>query len=159
MKDQLRLFDLPQEGFTTDDYYTPKWLFDALKIEFDIDVACPPSGPPHTPCKHFYTQETDGLTSPWYGTVWMNPPYSKPAPWVDKWLEHADGIALLPYAKSKWLQKLWDHQETALMYVYSIKFERADSKLNGSTPFPLGIWGIGKKATNAMLNSGLGKIR
>ena len=89
----------------------------------------------------------------------MNPPYSKPAPWVQKFLEHGDGIALLPYAKSKWLQTLWDHNETRLLYVYSIKFERADTKLNGSIPFPLGLWGIGDTAINALLNCGLGRVR
>ena len=156
---QEPLFKMQQSGLTTDDYYTPKWIFDALKIEFEIDVACPPDGPPNTPCKRYYSQLEDGLTSPWTGTVFMNPPYSKPAPWVQKFLEHADGIALLPYAKSKWLQSLWDHPATRLLYVYSIKFERADTKLNGSTPFPLGIWGIGDTAINALLNSGLGKVR
>ena len=159
MSDQMPLFTMPQAGFTTDDYYTPKWIFDALGVEFDLDVACPPGGSPHTPCKHYYTQADDGLTSPWFGTVWMNPPYSKPAPWVEKWLDHADGIALLPYSKSKWLQRLWDDERTALLYVYSIKFERADKALNGSTPFPLGIWGIGDKCVEALTRSGLGKVR
>lgn len=159
MNEQPPLFTMPQAGLTTDDYYTPKWIFDALGLTFDLDVACPPGGPAHTPCKAYYTQADDGLTSPWNGTVWMNPPYSKPSPWVDKWLHHANGIALLPYAKSKWLQRLWDHDDTALLYVYSIKFERADTALNGSTPFPLGIWGIGKTAIQALKASGLGKVR
>ena len=158
MNEQPPLFTMPQAGLTTDDYYTPKWIFDALKIEFDLDVACPPGGPPHTPCKAFYTQAEDGLTSPWYGTVWMNPPYSKPAPWVDKFVAHADGVALLPYSKSKWLQKLWD-SDASLLYVYRIIFERADLKLNNSTPFPLGIWGMGEKAVTALKNAGLGKVR
>jgi hypothetical protein len=89
----------------------------------------------------------------------MNPPYSKPSPWVTKWLQHANGIALLPYSKSKWLQTLWDDPQTSLLYVYSIKFEPADSKLNNSTPFPLGIWAIGEQATQARHNSNLGKVR
>ena len=38
---QPRLFNTRQEGVTSDDYFTPKWIFDALGIEFDIDVACP----------------------------------------------------------------------------------------------------------------------
>jgi hypothetical protein len=156
---QEPLFKMPQAGLTTDDYYTPKWIFDALGVEFDIDVACPPGGPPYTPCKRFYTQEDDGLVSAWEGLIWMNPPYSKPAPWVERFIEHGNGIALLPYAKSKWLQRLWDHDDTRLLYVYSIKFERADIKLNGSTPFPLGLWGIGETAVNALLNAGLGKVR
>lgn len=157
--EQPPLFAMPQSGYTTDDYYTPKWIFDALGIEFDIDVACPPQGSPHTPCKHFYTQETDGLASPWWGTVWMNPPYSKPAPWVEKWLAHGDGIALLPLAKSRWLEKLWLAEFVSCVLVYSIKFERPSAGLNGSIMSPLALWGIGDKATTALKNSGLGKVR
>jgi phage N-6-adenine-methyltransferase len=156
---QERLFSMPQTGTSSDDYYTPKWIFDALGIQFDIDVACPPGGPPHTPCDAYYTQEDDGLTSDWYGTIWMNPPYSNPSPWVTKFLEHGNGIALLPLAKSKWLQRLWDHDDTRILYVYSIKFERSDIKLDGSTPFPLGIWAIGDKCIQAVHNSNLGKVR
>lgn len=157
--EQPPLFAMPQSGYTTDDYYTPKWIFDALGIEFDIDVACPPQGSPHTPCKHFYTQETDGLTSPWWGTVWMNPPYSKPAPWVEKWLAHGDGIALLPFAKSKWNQSLWQTDQTKLIYLYEVKFARPIKTLTGSAPFSLGLWGIGDKAIEALKSSGLGKVR
>jgi hypothetical protein len=40
---QEALFSMPQESFTTDDYWTPKWIFDALKVQFDLDVACPPA--------------------------------------------------------------------------------------------------------------------
>lgn len=155
---EMRLFAQEQTEYTTDDYYTPKWIFDALGVRFDLDVASPPGGPPYTPCDRFYTQLDDGLAQPWHGLVWMNPPYSKPAPWVDRFLEHGNGIALLPYAKSKWCQKLWD-SDAALMYVYSIKFVRLDYHLNGSTPFPLGLWALGDVAVDALHRSGLGKVR
>jgi hypothetical protein len=42
---QERLFTVRQEEYTSDDYWTPKWIFDALGLEFDLDVACPPEGP------------------------------------------------------------------------------------------------------------------
>jgi hypothetical protein len=81
---QERLFSVRQENYTSNDYWTPKWIFDALGLEFDLDVACPPEGPMFTPCKNFFTQETDGLLAEWYGTVFMNPPFSELTPWVDK---------------------------------------------------------------------------
>ena len=153
---ELKLFNPGQTTYTTDDYYTPRWIFDAMGITFDLDVACPPFGPVNVPATNYYTQTDDGLTQPWYGRVWMNPPYSKPSPWVERWLNHANGIALLPYSKSKWLQTLWD-SNAALVYIYSLKFERVDKRMNGSTPFPLGIWAIGDDNIKAIAK--LGRVR
>ena len=155
---QLPLFNMPQQGRTSDDYYTPKWVFDALGIEFDIDVASPPEGPWNTPCKRFFTQEDDGLSQKWEGTVFMNPPYSGPTPWVAKWLEHGDGIALVPFMKSKWFQSLWDDERTQFAYIRVIKFERLET-VNNQTPFALSLWAVGDTAVNALLNAGLGKVR
>lgn len=156
---QERLFSMPQETLTSDDYWTPKWIFDALGVEFDIDVACPPDGPPNTPAKHYYTQETDGLASPWYGTVWMNPPFSKTAPWISKWIEHGDGVALLPVVKhSKWTRQLWDSDAKCLWFNdITIKFHHK-GKHQEIWPV-IWLWGIGDTAIEALRNSGLGKLR
>ena len=35
------LFGEEQAEITTDDYYTPTWLFDQMGIGFDLDVAAP----------------------------------------------------------------------------------------------------------------------
>ena len=78
---QLTLFGAEQTELTSDDYYTPKWIFDALGIVFDIDVASPPHGPPNTPCRKYFTQKDDGLTQNWHGSVFLNPPFSNPNPW------------------------------------------------------------------------------
>lgn len=156
---QESLFPMPQQSRTSDDYYTPQWVFDALGLTFDIDVASPPEGPWHTPCKTFFTQEDDGLLQSWQGTVWMNPPYSNPGPWVAKWLAHANGCALVPFIKSKWFQTLWDHDDTRFAYIRVIKFERIEKTMPNQAPFALGLWAIGEQATNALLHSGLGKVR
>lgn len=100
---QDRLFPMPQHELTSDDYYTPAWVFDRMGIEFDLDVCSPPGGPPFVPAANYYTQADDGLTSPWYGRVWMNPPYSNVTPWWDRFAEHRAGVCLLPLAKSWWL--------------------------------------------------------
>jgi len=46
---------------------------------FDLD---PAAGAEPTPiADERYTPADDGLTSPWFGTVWLNPPFSEKTPW------------------------------------------------------------------------------
>ena len=87
------LFPLPSDSIavTSDDCYTPRWVFDAMGLHFDLDVAAPPGGPWHVPCDRYYTAEDDGLTQPWEGLVWCNPPYSSATAWVQRWLRHDRG--------------------------------------------------------------------
>lgn len=157
MTNQLRLFDQPQTEFTSDDWYTPKSLFDALGVTFDLDVACPPGGPPNTPCRRYYTQADDGLASPWDGLVWMNPPYSKPAPWVTKFLDHGNGICLTGWSKSKWCERLWTEAD-AVIYIQKLLFDRPDGSRAGIF-MPLVLAGIGDQAAEALQRSNLGKVR
>lgn len=151
--EQPTLFPMPQQARTSDDYWTPKWVFDALGLEFDLDVACPPEGPPHTPAKAWYTQETDGLASPWWGTVWMNPPFSNSAPWVRKFIEHKNGVCLVPFSKSKWANELWDIADAVVMLPSSLKFDQ------GSIFIPIMLAAFGEKSVEALTRSGLGRVR
>jgi len=79
------------------EWYTPKSVFDALGVGFDLDVCSPGLDKTWVPAEYAFTIEDDGLTSPWAGFVWCNPPYGKG---IDKWIsrmaEHDNGIALLP---------------------------------------------------------------
>lgn len=88
---QHNLFGVPQTEKTSDDYYTPKWVFDTMGIDFDLDVGSPPEGLPWIPAKRFFTKEDDGLAQEWEGIVWMNPPYSEATAWVNKFIEHRNG--------------------------------------------------------------------
>jgi len=46
---------------------------------FDLD---PAAGCEPTPiADERYTESDDGLTSPWFGTVWLNPPFSNKIEW------------------------------------------------------------------------------
>ena len=94
------------EGGAVDEYYTPEWLFEAMALQFDLDVAAPAGGVVYLPAERFYTKADDGLVQPWEGLVWMNPPFSGPTPWVDRFIDHGNGVCLLPFAESKWCQKI-----------------------------------------------------
>ena len=92
---------------TTDDVYTPAHIFERLGLTFDLDVCAPPGGLPWVPARRHYSVAEDGLTSPWSGLVWMNPPYSNPKPWVSKWLSHGEGVTIVPCAKADWFTEFW----------------------------------------------------
>lgn len=48
---------------------------------FTLDVA---AAEHNAKCEDYYTVEDDGLSQPWYGSVWCNPPYSDCGAWVRK---------------------------------------------------------------------------
>lgn len=82
---------------TNNDWYTPPWLFDAAGITFDLDVAAPVDPIRRTcPARAYLTPVEDGLSQSWHGIVWMNPPFSGPAPWIAKFVQHPAGLALVP---------------------------------------------------------------
>lgn len=81
-----------QRKMVTDTYLTDPGIVKALG-PFVTDPCCPPSMPWQT-AKTMYSEVDDGLTQLWKGRVWLNPPYSRPLPWVRKFVEHGNGIAL-----------------------------------------------------------------
>lgn len=104
---QSVLFGEEQAEATSDDVFTPRWVFDQLGLTFDLDVAAPQGGIPWIPAQRFFTKAEDGLAQPWHGRVWMNPPYSNPTPWVDRFLQHRNGIALLCFSNGKWCPRMF----------------------------------------------------
>ena len=140
--DGMRLFGHEQEVTTSDDYYTPAWLFEDMAVEFDLDVAAPPGGVPWIPAKRFLTMADDGLSTPWEGRVWMNPPYSNSTPWANKFREHHNGIALVPFAKSQWNQSLWDSDGSVVMLPTRTRFTNSDEG-SLSIFLPVAVWAFG----------------
>lgn len=119
-----------------DEWYTPKWLFDALGLHFDIDV-CSPIDATHVnvPYNFRYTILDDGLQQPWEGIVWCNPPYSDSEPWANKMIEHNDGILLTHVPMNAlWASKVWQSCR-GLRLFQAMEFVRPD----GSPERP-GYW-------------------
>lgn len=78
-----------------DEWLTPPEITKPLG-RFDLDPCAPIVRPWSTADKH-YTIEDDGLVQPWFGRVWMNPPFGREAvKWLRKMVKHGNGIALIP---------------------------------------------------------------
>jgi phage N-6-adenine-methyltransferase len=72
------------DWWSSDHWQTPPGLVAALEAEFgvfDLDPCCRPES---AKAFAFYTENDDGLSQPWFGNVFLNPPYSKPGPWLEK---------------------------------------------------------------------------
>ena len=134
-----------------DECYTPKWIFETLGITFDLDVAHPINQLEHVPAHKRLTIEDDGLTSDWTGNVWMNPPYSKPKPWVEKFISHGKGIAMLPLSLSYWSKAIWNAADAVTLTERQPKFLRPDGTEQG-VRFPTFLFAIGSENAKALRN-------
>lgn len=134
----------------SDEWYTPAYIFDALGVTFDLDVANGAIDGAHVPCHA--SIGSDSLSRPWHGFVWMNPPFGGRnglVPWLDKFFVHGNGIALTPDRTSAdWWQDAAERADAVLFMRGKVKFERSDgsvgkSPANGTTLFAAGARGVG----------------
>jgi len=85
----------------TDEWPTPRWLFDALNAEFGFTLD-PCATPANAKCPVFYTKADNGLTQDWTDQiVFMNPPYGRTiGHWMRKAYESTRGgstvVCLVP---------------------------------------------------------------
>ena len=144
----------------TDEWYTPRYVFDELGEEFDLDVACPAEGPRHTPAKRFFSE--GALDRDWEGFVWMNPPFGHQASkrlWLFAFFHHGNGIALLPDRTSApWWQEFAPWADAVLFVAPKIKFERPDGTRGEQPGTGTTLFAAGPRAKSALLRaSSLGR--
>ena len=78
-RDAERDIDAPMDS--TYEWYTPMKYVDAARRVMggiDLDPASNAVAQSHINAGTFYTREQNGLSLPWTGRVWLNPPYSNP---------------------------------------------------------------------------------
>jgi hypothetical protein len=137
---------------TKDEHYTPKALFNILNVKFDLDVAAPIGGSGIAP--HWFDKQSDGLSQKWFGNVWMNPPYSNPTPWVEKFVSHGQGIALLPVTTGRWWDSMWNNADAIVPNVYNFKFDRPDNLPSRPIMFRTALYAFGEDNAKALANLG-----
>jgi hypothetical protein len=143
------------------EWYTPKYIFQALNTKFDLDVASPNTNIYKTPTAKHYTIEDDGLKQPWFGNVWCNPPYgAKTDIWYDKMAEHNQGIALftigvLPTRK---YHKIAHTIDAVLFTNHKIKFVNGDNLKSSCSPLGSMLLAWGQHNVKALEQSKLGVV-
>lgn len=90
---------MPAHG-SNPEAFTPEWIFKGLRTRFDLDPCAPGEPcPSMVYCNAWYAlaRGQDGLLLPWFGLVWLNPPWTRgeKVKWVGKLAHHGDGIALV----------------------------------------------------------------
>ena len=144
----------------SDEWYTPKYIFDALGVSFNLDVACPPEGPRYVPANSFYSEKS--LEQQWHGFVWMNPPFGNQntkRKWLQKFFDHGNGIALIPDRTSApWWQQFAALADAVLFVAPKVKFERPDGSIGKSPGNGTTLFAAGMVASDALIQSGLGLV-
>jgi phage N-6-adenine-methyltransferase len=107
----------------SDEWETPKNLFDLLNKEFsfDLDAAATKE---NTLCDHFFTIEDDALTKDWsdYKNVWCNPPYGKLiGKFIKKGFEESQKGCTVVFLIPARVDTKWWHQYCALSECRFIK--------------------------------------
>jgi hypothetical protein len=104
---RLRQVNSPE---TNVEWLTPPEMIAALG-DFDLDP-CTPEIMPWPTARRRYTRRDDGLSQPWFGRVFLNPPYGPhAAKWLARMREHGNGIALVPARTETrmFFDSVWGH--------------------------------------------------
>ena len=105
---------------TKDDWETPEWLMVHFKKHFD---PCPAQA------------SFDGLKIDWENPSYVNPPYSKPAEWVEKAIEQArKGVNVVMLLRvdpsTKWYRRLIEEDAYIAFFNKRIRFKGAKGSPN-----------------------------
>ncbi len=137
----------------TDLWETPKDLFDKLNNEFNftLDVCALPE---NAKCSNYYTPEQDGLSCPWTGTCWCNPPYGRQiGAWVKRAVispvRGATIVMLLPArTDTKWFHDYIYNKPNVEIRFLRGRLKFGDQKNNAPFPSMICIFHANIKASN-----------
>lgn len=123
----------------TDLWSTPKDFYDKLNEvhHFTLDVCATKE---NAKCDRYYTKAEDGLSQPWAGVCWMNPPYGRE---IKAWMQKAYESSL---RGAKVVCLVPSRTDTAWWHDYAIRgevtFLRGRLKFGDATnsaPFPSAV--------------------
>lgn len=144
-------FNTKKTSETTNEWLTPPPIIEALG-PFDLDPCAPRRDvrPWPTAANHFtgerglFDEPNDpeaycGLTTPWTGRVWLNPPYGDNTfLWIEKLAQHKSGIALI-FARTDTIgfhDEIFRKAHALFFFEGRISFYRVDGTLGDGSGAP-----------------------
>ena len=132
------------------EWHTPPDLLEAARKTMgaiDLDPASCSKANKNVKAKKYYTQKQDGLKKPWFGRVWLNPPYNRKVidSFIDKLLNEPIKQAIVltnNTAETKWAQKLFFRVNAVCFTNYRVRFLKGSFQQSNSPLFGQAIWGI-----------------
>jgi len=126
----MRYGFLRAHGDNSVEWYTPRRIFDALGLEFDLDPCSPGRAVvPWIPARRHIVLPENGLAAPWTGRVWLNPPYGRDTrSWLERLAGHGNGVALVfARLETKWFQEVASTADVVCFVRGRISFEKSDN--------------------------------
>jgi hypothetical protein len=149
-------FDADFYAGRNDRWLTPLDIVRALGT-FDLD---PCAAPGHPTALETWTPEDvgDGLSMPWHGRVWLNPPYGRTQrQWVERLVEHGSGVALLPIGTGTklWQDVIFPNVTAIHFWRHRISFLREDADEAMTSPTESAILAFSEADADALEQSNL----
>lgn len=126
----------------SDDWYSPAWLVEAARQVLggiELDPASCDAAQKVVQAGAYFTKADDGLAISWFAeTVWLNPPYSQPLPWIQKLLRAFDGddveaalVLVNLTGAAEWARLLWHRDFPVCVFDKRVGFWRPSGETKG----------------------------
>ncbi len=139
-----------------EDWLTPPKILRVLGC-FDLDPCAPMARPWDMAAVH-YTIADNGLTKPWHGRVWLNPPYGNQTErWMQRMAEHNNGIALI-FARTEtasFFPWVWDYASAVLFLRGRLRFFTKEGREGGVAGAPSALVAYGPQNAVALHAAGI----
>jgi hypothetical protein len=137
----------------SDTWVTPQWIIDKIGLS-TLDPCGYRDGALVATAEHYFSldQGHDGLSEEWFGSVYVNPPYTETDKWLNRAIEYFNAtgnsvIFCLPCRTSnKWFQKYIKHATGIVFLDRRIHFLDANGKDRGGAAFPVCLVAYGLEA-------------
>ena len=137
-----------------DNWLTPPNILSPLG-PFDLDPCAPVNRPWDMAARH-YTVADNGLSKPWAGRIWLNPPYgSETFKWVERLAAHGSGLALI-FARTEtrgFHSAVWDKAHSIFFFKGRLRFYRIDGSQARGANAPSCLVSYSDADTNAIMRA------